>query len=205
MSDQHGGQSGVVLQSAEFPSQLPSNGRVERRERLVGGGELRRPTQGLCQCDPLTLATRDLIRVAVLQPMEVKVVEPVRGPARCGALGKEEVLPHGEMRVEGDPRAHIPPSAGLDSDASPRSPAVPDRTGGPAVEPSQTPEESGLTRPRGTENRETASAGLVRHGKVELPDAVVDVEGDWSWRGDGRRVGCRHECGASRVVLWRDA
>src|SRR5271170_1783331 len=99
MGDQHGGQASVVLQSAEFPSQLSSNGRVERRERLVEEEELRRPTQGLCQCDPLTLATRDLVRVAFLQTVEVKVVEPIRGPAGRGALGKEEVLPHGEMRV----------------------------------------------------------------------------------------------------------
>ena len=161
MGDQHGGQAGVVLQSAELPSQLPSNGSVERRERLVEEEELRRPAQGLCQCHPLALATGDLVRVAVLQSVEVKVVEPVRGPARRGALGEEELLPHGEMRVEREPLGDVAHPTGLDGDALHRSPAVPDRTGRRAVEPGQTPEESRLARPRGTENRQVASAGPV--------------------------------------------
>src|SRR5271165_4986203 len=100
--------------------------------------------------------------------MEMKVVEPVRGPTRRGTLGKEEVLPHGEMRVEGEPLGHVAHSSGLDGGALHRSPAVPDRTWGPAVEPSQTPQESGLARPRRTENGETASARPVRHAKVEI-------------------------------------
>ena len=161
MGDQHGGQAGVVLQSAELPPQLPSNRRVERRERLVEKEELRRPAQGLRQRHPLALATGDLVREAVLQPVEVKVVEPVRGPARCGALGEEELLPHGEMGVEGEPLGHVAHPAGFRGDALHRSTAVPDRAGGGAVEPGQAPEQDGLARPRGTENRQVASAGPV--------------------------------------------
>ena len=119
MGDEHGGQAGLVLQSAELAAELESNGCVERRERLVEEEELRRSAQGLCQCDPLALATGDLVRVAVLQSLEVKVVEPVRGPARRGALGEEELLPHGEMRVEGERLGHVADLTGLDGDRAP--------------------------------------------------------------------------------------
>ena len=77
--------------------------------------------------------------------------------------------------------------------------------GAPAVESGQTPQENGLARPRGTENRQAASAGLVRYGKVERPHAVVDVEGHRCRRGGGGRVRCGHERGASGVASWRDA
>ena len=164
---------------------LPQLG-VQRGKRFVQQQQLGAVDQCPRHGDTLALASRELVRIALLHAGQRHVFQGLAHPGldlgRCHALhaqGKADVLRHRHMRKQGvalEHRVHIPVFGGNACDV----PAVEhDAAAVRAIEPGDHAQQRGLPAPRRTQKGEEL-ASPDRQADAVHGDEVAEAAGDVS-------------------------
>ncbi len=102
MGDNDRRESRLALERVKLSLELAANRHVERREGLVEQEDLGRTAQCLGQGHALTLPSRELGGVVVLQPLELQVRQPVPSDPGTGVGREHQVAPHRQVGEQGE-------------------------------------------------------------------------------------------------------
>ena len=175
VGDEHRGVAGAVVDLAQPLAQLLAHLRVERAERLVEQQHPRLDGERPGQRHALPLAARELLRIALVEAGELHQIEQLQRPAAdlgAGRTGgaRPHLEPEGDVLEDG----HVAEQRiGLEHEADIALlhrlgrgvlVAEEDAARGGGLEPGDEPQQRGLARARGPEQRDQlARADVERH------------------------------------------
>ena len=116
MGHQDGRRAGTPQHPEHVGTDRGAQRRIERRKRLVEQHDLGLDRQGTSQRDPLLLAARQLVRVALSVARETheleQLVNPL-APLRTAGKAERHVAPHAQVREQGPLLRHVADAAVL--------------------------------------------------------------------------------------------